>query len=82
MNAENSKPAPALSRPLRGRLSVQTFRTHDLPVLDRLSDLPPELDELVIGGVAQTAIAYNRVVATYAGNVKQLRLLRGYERKP
>jgi len=44
------KPSPPLSRPLRGRLSVQKFRCYDLPVLDRLSDLPPELDELVIGG--------------------------------
>ena len=76
-------PFPPLSRPLRGRLSVQTFRRHDLPVLDRLSDLPPDLDELVVGGAAiDMSISYDYTVATYAGSVQRLRLLHGFRRKP
>jgi len=76
--AADHEPVPPLLRPLRGRLSVQKLRDHHLPVLDRLSDLPPELDELVLGG----AIAYDHIVATYARSVKRLRLLGGFERKP
>ena len=71
------EPVPLLSRPLRGRLSIQLFMTKDIPVLDRLSDLPPELDELAICGLSSRPMPYNRIVATYAGGVKHLRLLRG-----
>jgi len=81
MRAEDHEPVPPLSRPLRGRLSVLAFRNHDLPVLNQLSDLPPELDELVIGGGAQVTTGYGHIVATYAGSVKRLRLLRGFECK-
>lgn len=81
IHTEDQEPVPTLSRPLRGRLTVQTFRSQDLPILDRLSDLSPELDELVIGGTPQTGISYGHIVDTYGRNVKHLRLLRGYERK-
>ena len=81
MHTEDHEPIPPLSRPLRGKFSVLAFRSHDLPVLNRLSDLPPELDELVIDGSAQVAIGHDHIVATYAGSVKRLRLLRGFECK-
>ena len=53
--------------------------TEDIPVLDRLSDSAPELDELAICGLALRPMPYNRIIATYAGSVKHLRLLRGVQ---
>jgi len=72
---------PPLSRPLHGRLSVQTCGIN-LPLFDELSDLPPELDELFLGGGFQGVIQYDHMVATYAGSVKCLRLLCGFNSKP
>ena len=74
---------PPLSRPLRGRLCVQNFKIYDLPVIDRLSDLPSELDELVICGIhAQMEVSYDHIIAAHAGNAKRLILLHGFRRKP
>ena len=77
----DGEPVPPLSRPLRGGLSVQQFRDCDVSLLDRLSDPPPECDELVICGFPLIPVAYDRVVVACAGNVKRLGLLRGFERK-
>ena len=83
MHRVDYKPSPPLLRPLRGRLCVQKFKIYDLPVLDRLSDLPPELDELIIGGTpTQTPVSYDHIIATYAGSAERLRLLHGFTRKP
>lgn len=76
------KPVPPLSQPLRGKLSVIQFAPYDWEIFDRLSNPSPELDELVISGFSRESKSHNRIVASYAGSIRYLRLLRGFERKP
>ena len=81
VRAVDLEPIPALTRPLRGRLCFQGIGSRQLQILHPLSDLPPELDELVVAARFSTSGAYDHLVTTYAGNVKRLRLLRGFRRK-
>ena len=78
---EDYKPVPPLLRPLRGRLSAEGFNDHTLLLLNHLSNLPPELDELATGGTGQGTIGYDHMVAAYVGSVKRLRLLHGFYRR-
>lgn len=76
-------PMPSISRPLRGRLVVDRFGgIGDISTLNPLSELRPELDELIVYGHPLIPDAYNSVVAACAGSVKRLRLLRGCRGKP
>jgi len=63
-------PAPPLSRPLRGKLSIVEGKIRDQALFNKLSNPPPELDELSLESV-YSPFFYECFVG---GNVKHLRI--------
>jgi len=66
--------APPLSRPLRGRLSIQMYQDQVLSAFaDRFSGLEVEYDEILILGNLPT-LHYQRIIDTCGKSLKRLRL--------
>jgi len=63
--------APPLSRPLRGKLCIGRARTQDRALFNKLSNPPPELDELRFHGV-HMPLFYDCILSTHGGSVKRL----------
>ena len=66
------KPAPRLSRPLRGGLEIAYGRSEDRALFNQLSNPPPELDELVLHSV--DAPFYDAALGIHGGRVKRLKM--------
>ena len=78
----NGEPVPQLSRPLRGTLAITCCRTQDRALFDKLSNPPPELDELVLNQVHMPTF-YNCIIGAHGGSVRRLKLngkIRGQDR--
>ena len=63
--------APPLSRPLRGKLYIGKARTQDRALFNKLSNPPPELDELCFCGV-HMPLFYDCILGAHGGSVKRL----------
>lgn len=67
----NGEHIPQLSRPLRGILAITDCRTQDQALFNRLSNPPPELEELTLSGV-HMPIFYDCIVRAHGGSVRRL----------
>ena len=77
-----SEPAPRLSRPLRGRLGIAYCGSEDRALFNKLSNPPPELDELVLYWVDMPTF-YDAILGVHGGSVKCLKMTDsgGYKRR-
>lgn len=66
-------PAPPLSRPLRGKLLIRECTTQCWALFNKLSNPPPELDELCLSSV-QMSFFYDCILGAHGGSVKRLML--------
>jgi len=71
--AVGGEPAPPLSRPLRGRLAIAECKADYRALFDKLSDPPPELDELVFRRVDMPTF-YDAILGAHGGSVKRLEM--------
>ena len=71
--ATNGEPAPPLSRPFRGRLAITECRSKDRALYDKLSDPPPEFEELILCRV-DMPIFFHAVLGVHGGSVKRLKM--------
>lgn len=62
---------PPLSRPLRGKLHIGEARTEDRALFNKLSNPPPELDELSLCAV-HMPLFYDCILGAHGGSVKRL----------
>ena len=69
----DGKPVLRLSRPLRGRLAITDCETEDRGLFNKLSDPPPELDELTLCRVYAPTF-YNAILGAHGGSVKCLEM--------
>jgi len=72
--ASNDEPTPPLSRPLRGRLVITECRSNDRALYEKLSDPPPELDELALCRVDMPTF-YDAILGDRGGSVKRLKMI-------
>jgi len=66
-------PVPRLSRPLRGRLVIADCKSAHRALFNKLSNPPPELDELALRRV-DLPIFYDAVLGTHGGSTKSLKM--------
>ena len=72
--APGGESAPPLSRPLRGRLAIAECNINARALFDKLSDPPPELDELALCRVDMPSF-YDAILGAHGGSVKRLKMI-------
>ena len=71
--AVGGESAPPLSRPLRGRLAITECKTNNRALFDKLSNPPPELDELTLCRVDMPTF-YDAILGVRGGTVRRLKM--------
>ncbi|KAF9647255.1 hypothetical protein BDM02DRAFT_3188164 [Thelephora ganbajun] len=76
----DGEPVPPLSRPIIQKLHISNVHGNGIDLLDKLSELGPVFDEIVVGGWLQDYLhALGPILGTVGAKAKCLRLLRDFK---